>query len=210
MPRAESRSIDFIVEEPSAEVALEGLLPGLLPDGVSWRIINMQCKSKLLALLPQRLAGYSNMLKAGMDKRVVILIDRDDEDCKKLKKQLEKIAKDAGLATKKHPLKGRWQVVTRIACEELEAWFLGDPEAICQAYPKIPAGYITGQKYRAPDEIKGGTWEAAEHLLQKHGYFKGGLGKISFAQTVSPLLDESRSHSPSFKAFCVAARAACT
>ena len=203
------RSVDFLVEEPSTEKALRGFLPKIIPQEVIWDIKNLGCKSRLLAELPKRLTGYANMLKAGMDKRVVILVDRDDEDCEKLKKQLEKMAKEAGLATKKHPLKGRWQVVTRIACEELEAWFLGDPEALCQAYPKIPAGYITGQKYRAPDEIKGGTWEAAEYLLQKHGYFKGGLGKISFAQTVSPLLDESRSQSPSFKKFCEAALAAC-
>jgi hypothetical protein len=34
---------------------------------------------------------------------------------------------------------------------------------------------------RVPDDIKGGTWEAFQHVLQSSGYFTDGLRKIEAA-----------------------------
>jgi hypothetical protein len=41
--------------------------------------------------------------------------------------------------------------------EELEAWFFGDVEAICQADPKVSPHLAKQKGYRDPDAIRGGT-----------------------------------------------------
>jgi hypothetical protein len=69
----------------------------------------------------------------------VVVVDRDDDDCAKLKKRLEAMAAEAGLATKSKPKSKRFAVVNRLAIEELEAWYFGDWEAVQQAYPKVNA-----------------------------------------------------------------------
>lgn len=39
-----------------------------------------------------------------------------------------------------------WQLVNRIAIEELEAWYFGDWEAVRTAYPRIPSTIPNQQK----------------------------------------------------------------
>ncbi|HUW30965.1 MAG TPA: DUF4276 family protein, partial [Planctomycetota bacterium] len=90
----------------------------------------------------------------------------------------------------------------RLAIEELEAWYFGDWEAVRAAYPRLP-GTIPA-RYRDPDAVKGGTWEALERLMQKAGYFRGGLRKIELAGMVAPNMDPARNASSSFKAFSAA------
>ena len=90
-------------------------------------------KTDLLSKLPKRLKGYGNFLPP--DWRIVVLVDEDREDCVSLKEKLDQAASDAGLVTKSMAQKGsRFQVLNRIAMEELEAWFFGDVQAIHQAY----------------------------------------------------------------------------
>jgi hypothetical protein len=92
-------------------------------------------------------------------------------------------------------------VVNRIAVEELEAWFFGDATAIMQAYPGIPASLPQKAKYREPDAIAGGTWEALERVLQRAGYFKGGLAKIEAARSIARKMDPQQNRSISFRCF---------
>jgi hypothetical protein len=118
----------------------------------------------------------------------------------KLKSRLEKIAASAGLVTRSSAKGAPYIVVNRLAIEELEAWYFGDWEAVCAAYPKAPANIPAKASYRAPDRIKGGTWEAFEHILQAAGYFAGGLRKIEAARTIAEHMVPSRNTSPSFRA----------
>ena len=53
-----------------------------------------------------------------------------------------------------------FQLVNRLAVEELEAWFFGDVDAMATAYPRVPRTLAQRAPYRDPDRIKGGTWEA--------------------------------------------------
>jgi hypothetical protein len=69
-------------------------------------------------------------------------------------------------------------------------------------YPRVPATVPERQGYRDPDAIAGGTWEAFERILQKHGYFKSGLGKVQAARLLGVHVSPARSRSGSFKAFC--------
>lgn len=190
--------IEFLVEEPSMEAALRVLVPKLATD-VSFEVYPFQCKDDLLARLPQRLKGYASWMPETW--RVVVVVDRDDDDCAELKRRLEKMAGEAGLATPSSTKLKRYVVVNRIAIEELEAWYFGDWEAVRAAYPKVSATVPAKARYRNPDAILGGTWEAFERELQAAGYFAGGLRKIEAARTVAEHMEPSRNTSASFRAF---------
>jgi hypothetical protein len=112
-----------LVEEPSMEVALERLLPRMLPDA-DFEIRRFQCKDDLLKNLPDRLRAYGTWLPPTW--AILVLVDRDDDDCIALKARMEQMAADVGLLSKAKAGHGNpFQVVNRIAIEELEAWFFG-------------------------------------------------------------------------------------
>lgn len=196
--------VEVLVEELSAEAALREVLERVLAD-ISFKVYPHVCKEELLIRLPNRLAGYA--ARRSKDPwfrdhcRVVILVDRDDDDCIKLKRRLEKMARDAGLVTRRSSRKTSYAVVTRLAIEELEAWYFGDWNAVRTAYPKLNASVPSQAKYRYPDAIAGGTWEAFERLLQRAGYFRTGLRKIEAARAIAQHMDPARNASPSFRAF---------
>ncbi len=190
--------VEVIVEEPSMEQALRVLLPRLL-DGVSFQIYAHQCKSELLARLPGRLLGYSSWLPENW--RIVIVVDRDDEDCIILKNALEGIAAIAGLRTRTTAASPGYQVVNRLAIEELEAWYFGDWNAVRRAYPRVSSAVPSQARYREPDGIRGGTWEAFERILQKAGYFRSGLRKIEAAHAIAREWDPDINRSHSFGVF---------
>lgn len=192
--------LEVLVEEYSAEVALEKLLPKILPSDVEFEIRAFRGKNDLLKKLAQRLKGYKAWLPENW--RIVVLCDRDNEDCKKLKKILEDRATSNGFITKSSSSNEKFILLNRIAIEELEAWFLGDATAIHQAYPKIPKSFEAQQRYRDPDAIKGGTWEALEALLQKKGYYRGGLNKVEAARSIAEYMQPGNNRSSSFQCFC--------
>ena len=96
----------------------------------------------------------------------MVLVDHDRDDCLQLKQQLEQMATEAGLVTKTQGAE-RFQVVNRVVIEELESWFFGDWPAVRRAYPKVPENIPRRAKYRNPDEITGGTWEALEREMKR-------------------------------------------
>ena len=188
--------LEFLVEEPSMEAFLHVLLPRLFPaDCPSFQVHAFRSKTKMLDKLQTRLKGYASWLPNYM--RIVVVVDCDDDDCHELKQQLEKAATAARLRTRSGGRGTPWQVVNRIAIEELEAWYFGDWEAVRCAYPKVSPTIPKQAKYRDPDAIKGGTWEAFERLLQKKGYFKNGRSKVEVARTIAAHInpDCNRSHS---------------
>jgi hypothetical protein len=194
------------VEEYSMEAALEQLLPKRLGD-VEFQIIRFQCKDDLLKNAPDRLKGYAAWLPEHW--RILVLLDRDDDDCDRLKARLERMAADAGLLTKTSAGHGqRFQVVNRIAIEELEAWYFGDWAAVQSAYPRVSASVPRKAGFRDPDAIAGGTWEAIERVLKKAGYFSSGLRKLELARSVAGHMDIQRNRSRSFQAFIGAVTAA--
>jgi hypothetical protein len=193
-----TQHFELLVEEPSMEAFLRGLLPRLLPPDRTFQIHPFQGKQDLLGKLEARLRGYANWLPR--DWRIVVVVDRDDEVCQQLKQRMEQIAAKIGLRTRSRS-SSCWQLVNRIAMEELEAWYFGDWEAVQAAYPRVSATVPQQQRYRNSDAIAGGTWEAFERLLQRHGYFKGGLSKQEVARTLGQHLDPGRCRSPSFACF---------
>jgi broad specificity phosphatase PhoE len=104
------------------------------------------------------------------------------------------------LATKTAAKTNRsFQVVNRIVIEELEAWFFGDWQAVRNAYPRVPPHLPT--RFREPDAIGGGTWEAFERVLKRAGYFETGLRKLECAKAIASRMCPERNVSQSFRAF---------
>lgn len=181
------------------EVFLRALLPRLLPQGRTFEVHAFQGKADLLGKLDARLRAYAAWMPA--DWRIVVVVDRDNDDCRYLKQRLEDIAQRAGLRSRNRAGDLPWQLVNRIAIEELEAWYFGDWPAVQAAYPRVPVNIPHRQGFRDPDAIAGGTWETFERVMQRHGYFKGGLAKIEAARAIAARADPTRNRSCSFQAF---------
>ncbi|MBO8093443.1 MAG: DUF4276 family protein [Prosthecochloris sp.] len=192
-------TIELILEEPSAEAAMRLIMPKILAGRAEVNYINMRNKSRLLQELPARLRGYKEQIRSGADIRIVVLIDRDSDDCEALKSRLEQMAYEAGLATRSRPLEnGQFFVVNRIAVEELEAWFIGDPEALRAAFTSLRRVEIP-KSFKNPDT--NGTWEQLHRFLKKQGIYRGHYPKIEAAKSIARHMDVSRNASRSFQQF---------
>lgn len=178
------------------EAFLGSLLPRVLPPDRTFEIHRHQGKPDLLNKLEGRLRGYARWLPE--DWRIFVVVDCDEDDCGELKQALEMAARRAGLRTRTRARGRTWQIVNRIAIEELEAWYFGDWQAVRMAYPGISATIPKQARFRDPDDIRGGTWEAFERVMQRSGYFRSGLRKTEAARAIGAHLDVSENTSRSF------------
>jgi hypothetical protein len=183
--------LEVLVEEPSAEAALDDLLRRIAPE-CSVKIHAHAGKHDLLGQLPAKIRAYSHILKVQPDWRVILLVDEDRQDCRKLKKRVTDLGRSVGM---------RQNLLTRIAVEELEAWFLGDVGALIAAFPGVPPSLAERRGFRDPDGVAGGTWEALERVLQQAGYFHGGLRKIEAARAIAKRMNVEENQSRSFRVF---------
>ena len=187
---------ELLVEEPSMEAFLTEAMPRMLPDESTFAVHAFHGKGQLLDNLESRLRAYAKWLPAVC--KVVVLVDRDREDCLELKRRVEDMAARAGLLTRAWTGGEDWQAATRIVCEELEAWYFGDWDAVKSAYPGVRSSLPGG--LRNSDAIAG-TWEELERVLRKAGYFRGGLQKVEAARAIAKHIDPNRNDSPSFRVF---------
>ncbi len=191
--------LELLVEELSMEAFLRALLPRLLPQDRSFEVHAFQGKTDLMKKLKPRLLAYAKWLPE--DWRILVVVDRDDDNCTTLKQKMVTIAHHAGLRTRNRAGGPPWQLVNRIAIEELEAWYFGDWGAVRAAYPRVKNDIPRRRAFRDPDKIAGGTWEAFERVMQRYGYFPGGLAKIEAARAIGVHLQPERSRSRSFVEF---------
>ena len=191
------RHLRFLVEELSMRDFLDGLLPRYLPSDITFDVIAFSGKPDLKKILPERLYGLTRSLPHSH--RLFVLVDRDSEDCRDLKNELEDIAKKTGLTTRTSTSSREWQIVNRIVIEELEAWYFGDWEAVRSAYSNAPKDPSKRRGFRDPDDIRGGTWEAFTRIMKSE--FPDGLRKREAARRIGERIDPSRSRSRSFRVF---------
>lgn len=139
------RTLAFLLEEESAQYMLEGLLPRLLPQDVHVRYIVFEGKQDLRQQLARRLRGWR-----APDTRFVVLHDQDSSDCCALKQQLQEICSQSG----------RPETLVRIACRELESFYLGDLEAVERAFGlRGLARQQENRKFREPDSLNNAAQE---------------------------------------------------
>jgi hypothetical protein len=201
------REIHIHVEEPSMEAYLGALLPRLLAPQMAVRVINHTNKQKLLREVPKRLSGYAKTPPAWRP-LTLVLVDRDQDDCRVLKAQLEAATHNAGLVSKSTAQGAQFDVVNRIVIEELEAWHFGDAGALRAEFPGVQANLDQGASYRNPDAIAGGTHEALLRVLQRAGHFKGmaSLPKVETARRMAKIVNVDGNSSASFGHFIAGLR----
>lgn len=192
--------LELLVEEPSAEAALQVLIPRIVGDKTTFKIHPMSGKQDLLNKLAARLKGYASWLPS--DWLIIVVVDCDRQDCLHLKQELETKCVKAGLLTPSTAGKrNRVHVYNRIAIEELESWFFGDPAAIAAAFPGVSPHLGKQKKYRIPESIAGGAWEALERVLQHAGHYETGLAKIDAARRIANKMEPDRNRAASFCLF---------
>ena len=131
----------FFLEEESAKALLEQIFPLLVPQGsnVYPRFIVFEGKQDLEKQLPKKLSGYLNPRA-----RFIVMRDQDQADCRKTKRSLATLCARAG----------RPQATVRIACRELEAFYLGDLLAVELGLGVDGlAGKQNKAKFRDPDRL---------------------------------------------------------
>jgi len=194
--------LEVLTEDESTAAALDFLFGQHLPEDMTYRLIPFHGIEDMRKKLPGQLMAYKHWIPEHY--RLVVIIDRDEADCHDRKTELERMAQTAGLSTKSVPdPDGKFQVINRIAIEELEAWFFGDISALCAAYPDVPPTLHHRQAYRNPDAIRGGTAEALHRILQQAGHYRGvdRLPKREVARAVAEHMNPSHNTSPSFRVF---------
>lgn len=119
-------------------VLLEGLLPRIYPD-LPFLCISHEGKQDLEKSIPRKLRAWR---QPGV--RFVIVRDKDEGDCLRVKAALRSLCQ-AG---------HREDSLVRIACHELEAWYLGDTEALANAFGhESLRGLSRKARFRDPDSV---------------------------------------------------------
>jgi hypothetical protein len=193
--------IEFLVEEISAKAALDQLLPRLLPEH-SCRVRVFEGWQDLLGQLKMVLQGYHRRIfrEGQTDLRVVVLLDGDGI-CERRKTAMEAKAAEVGLLTKTTAGAGQlFHVLNRVSVQELEAWWLGDREAIMAAYPGVKLAHFKGTDRNPDAPLK--PSEVLWEVLKKGRYFLTGKRKTQWAMDIAAHLDPTRNASPSFRYFC--------
>ncbi|MDZ4166042.1 MAG: DUF4276 family protein [Smithellaceae bacterium] len=172
------RKIIFLLEEPSMKVFLDVYLPRFMP-GLDFLCIKHEGKQDLEKSIPRKLRALKRAT-------FVIVRDNDGADCIVIKTRLQRLCEDGG----------RSDALIRIACQELEAWYLGVPAVLADVYarPKL-AELGRKTKYRNPDRLGSPSSELVK-LVPEFRKLEGAR-RMGAAM---PLL-ESANNSTSFRVF---------
>jgi hypothetical protein len=168
----------FLLEEPSMRVLLEGMLPRLFPT-LEFLCVSHDGKSDLEKSIPRKLKAW----RIPGD-RFVVVRDADGADCKALKTALVTLCREGD----------RPDTLVRIVCQELEAWYFGQPDALARAFnDEALRGVGSRARFRQPDTIS----RPSRQLAQLCPAFQ----KISGARRMAGALSFKENTSPSFRAF---------
>jgi len=173
------KHIVFLLEELSAKEMLKGLLPRLAPE-INYRCIVFEGKQDLEKNVIKKIRAYRVP-----DSQFVVLRDQDAGDCHIIKQKLLELCKQSN----------KPDSLVRIACRELESWYLADLKAVEQGLNI--SGLIKQQnnkKYRAPDYLQSPSIELKK--LTKNQY-----QKVSGSRKIGTHLNLTNQRSKSFRVF---------
>jgi len=172
------KTIVFFLEEPSAREMLEGVLPRFLPENIQIRYLVFQGKQDLEKNLKKKLRGWRLP-----DSIFVVIRDQDSGDCKAVKAKLADLCNEAG----------RDGVLIRVACRELESFYLGDLAAVEQGLGlKGLKAQQQKKKFRNPDSLV----NPAEELVR---LTKNTYAKVAGSRAIAPYLSLEFTCSKSFE-----------
>ncbi len=135
----QEKELVFLLEEPSAKIMLQNVRERLPHNNIQFNYIVFEGKGDLDKNFANRVKNYCNN-----NARFIILRDKDSADCKKLKQEM---------LNKIFSIKGK-NIKIRIACHELESFYLGDLKAVetGMGISKLSA-MQNNRKYREPDQL---------------------------------------------------------
>ena len=180
----------YLLEEESAKNMLQGILPRMLPD-TPVQYITFEGKQDLEQQMVRKIRLWREP-----DSRFIVLRDKDSGDCTLIKQRLLELTQQSGKAE---------SCLVRIACHELESFFLGDLAAVADAL-EMPAVMKKQNKkpYRTPDNVA----NAAEELKKITG---GKYRKLAGSRAIAPYLKLDGSNlSHSFRVLCSGIRSQAT
>jgi hypothetical protein len=181
------REIVFLLEEASAKAMLENFLPRILSSDINTRMIPFEGKQDLEKQLVRRLRGYTNQ-----HARFIILRDQDNHpDCKALKASLFEKCREAAKET---------VCTVRIACRELETFYLADLSAVERGLNiENLIKHQNKAKFRDPDRLGSPSKELANLI-------KAPYSKVSGSRQIAQYLNPDNARSPSFRNLVSAVR----
>lgn len=172
--------IVFLLEERSMAEMLKILLPKIIPSNITYKCITHEGKQDLEKSIPRKLKAFSKKTK------FIIVIDKDSGDCLQIKQKIFKLCQQAN----------RPDTLIRIACHELESWFLGDLKAVEKGFairPEKLAKLKSKAKYRNPDAL-GSPKQELKKLVSNYQ-------PISGSRAIAEHLNVKRNNSKSFRVF---------
>lgn len=171
------KTIVFFLEGPSEKEMLIGLLPKILPADMDVRYLVFRGKQDLEKNLVRRLRGWQVP-----DSVFVVMRDQDAGDCHHIKAGLEDLCRESG--------QSGWLV--RIACREMESFFLGDLAAVGQGLGLNNLQKRRhSRKFRNPDALASPAMELTKLTGQRYD-------KLSGSRSIAPHLNLERNKSHSF------------
>jgi len=174
------RELVFMLEEVSAKACLESLLPRFLDPRIAPRMVAFEGKQDLEKQLVKRLRGYLNP-----NARFIVMRDQDNApDCKRIKSELLDLCQSAGR---------RRVSMVRIACRELETFYLADLQAVEIAFG-LPGLALQQRKrrFRQPDALGSPSRELTSLT-------RGAYQKVNGSRLLGKRLDLDNERSCSFK-----------
>lgn len=171
------KTMVFFLEEPSAREMLEGVLPRVLPEHVQVRYLVFQGKQDLDRNLKKKLSAWRIP-----ESVFVVMRDQDSGDCKAIKTTLVNLCQEAG----------QDGVLVRVACRELESFYLGDLAAVEQGLGLTHLGELQrSRKFRNPDALSNPALELRR--LTRNAY-----DKVAGSRAIGPFLSLEANRSRSF------------
>jgi hypothetical protein len=167
----------FLLEEQSMKTFLDGILPRILPPDVTFITVPHEGKTDLQKSIPIKLRAWKQP-----DVKFVIVQDQDTGDCREIKRKIAELCQNT-----------KQEVLIRIACHELEAWYFGDLEAVSKAYSKNLKALANKKQYRIPDAIICPKRELKKYLPEHQ--------QISGAKLIAQYIDINNNKSESFQTF---------
>ncbi|MFH0726153.1 MAG: DUF4276 family protein [Pseudomonadota bacterium] len=173
------KTLVFFLEEPSAEEMLKGVIPRILPDGILSEYKVFEGKQDMEKRMPKILRAWRKP-----DCLFIVMRDQDSGDCDKVKSKLMELCREAG----------REGVLVRVACRELECFYLGDLAAVEKGLGLSGlAVKQQGRKFRDPDHMLGNPSEELIKLTENT------YQKIAGSRAIGPYLSLTQNRSTSFK-----------
>ena len=174
------RELVFLLEEESAKALLQSLLPRLIDPRVQTRLIAFEGKQDLEHQMVKRMRGYMNQ-----HARFIIMRDQDSvPDCRDVKVKLIGLCAQAGREAVS---------LVRIACRELEAFYLADLQAVESALGLTGLiRYQNTARLRAADNVVNPSSELIRLT-------RGAYQKVGGSRALGIYLDLANDRSPSFR-----------